>query len=639
VLGWLGSSACVESEPGQVDARVGDGQVHVPADGSLDAGVPEASVLDARVGDGQTGSDADASPDARVPQPSLDSGAVVPDEDGGPQPSSICNAGTWMALAPDLRGCDLSDANLRAADLSGADLRGADLNDADLTIANLNGADLRGADLRDARLHHTSLVGADLAGADLSGAWLYYGDLRGARTFDLHECPTEPGLDQIEHQRNWTCVLQPANGRYLLQTDGVDLRGADLTGVELSEISRAVQAYDLIACPATVPSADWTCQLQPGNGRYALLGPEVSLVGADLGGMHLAGEQLTGARAYDVICPATLPGAAWACIPQPATGRSVLVAPGVSLVGGDLTGADLSGVDLSSADVTGARMRNLTACPSALPNADTSCIAQSATLGFVLLGPNLDLSGIDLSGMDLTGVNLIGADLAGVDFTGADLTGARLFNLVACPAQLPSSSWKCALQGYGGYAIGGPGVSLFEANVSYADLSGADLSGADMQGVHAFLANFRDANLSGADMSASPRFADLTLSNFSGATLNGATLRDADLHECDFTGAGLSNADLAHSSLRSSNLSGADLTGADLTNAVAFDLVACPAALPNTDWTCVAQPAVGRHFLLGPYADLRGANLSSAVLTVPWPTGVYTDATTLCPNASLGPCF
>ncbi|EOW2384548.1 pentapeptide repeat-containing protein, partial [Cronobacter malonaticus] len=44
-----------------------------------------------------------------------------------------------------LRGADLSDANL-----SDANLRGADLSDADLSDANLRGADLRGADLSDA---------------------------------------------------------------------------------------------------------------------------------------------------------------------------------------------------------------------------------------------------------------------------------------------------------------------------------------------------------------------------------------------------------------------------------------------------------------------------------------------------------
>ena len=67
----------------------------------------------------------------------------------------------------DLRGADLRGANLSDADLRGANLRGADLSDADLRGANLRGADLRGADLSDADLRGADLSDADLRGADL----------------------------------------------------------------------------------------------------------------------------------------------------------------------------------------------------------------------------------------------------------------------------------------------------------------------------------------------------------------------------------------------------------------------------------------------------------------------------------------
>ena len=76
-----------------------------------------------------------------------------------------------------LRGADLSGANLRGADLSGAylsgaNLRGADLSGAYLSDADLSGANLRGADLRDADLSDAYLSGANLRGANLSGAYL-----------------------------------------------------------------------------------------------------------------------------------------------------------------------------------------------------------------------------------------------------------------------------------------------------------------------------------------------------------------------------------------------------------------------------------------------------------------------------------
>ena len=72
-------------------------------------------------------------------------------------------------------------ADLRGADLSYADLRGANLRD-----ANLSYADLRGANLRD----------ADLRGANLSGANLRYADLENVQydestTFFALQCPEE----------------------------------------------------------------------------------------------------------------------------------------------------------------------------------------------------------------------------------------------------------------------------------------------------------------------------------------------------------------------------------------------------------------------------------------------------------------
>ena len=76
----------------------------------------------------------------------------------------------------DLSDADLSDADLRGADLSDADLRDADLRGADLSDADLRGADLRGADLRGADLRGADLRGADLSDADLRGAAIYYSD-------------------------------------------------------------------------------------------------------------------------------------------------------------------------------------------------------------------------------------------------------------------------------------------------------------------------------------------------------------------------------------------------------------------------------------------------------------------------------
>ncbi|HHT6317589.1 TPA: pentapeptide repeat-containing protein [Listeria monocytogenes] len=72
---------------------------------------------------------------------------------------------------------NLSYADLRRADLSGANLRGANLSYADLRRADLSGANLRGANLRRANLSYADLRRADLSGANLRVANLSYADL------------------------------------------------------------------------------------------------------------------------------------------------------------------------------------------------------------------------------------------------------------------------------------------------------------------------------------------------------------------------------------------------------------------------------------------------------------------------------
>ena len=71
----------------------------------------------------------------------------------------------WLNGYENGEKADLSDVNLRCANLSGADLRYANLR-----CANLRGADLSGADLHGADLGSATLSGADLRGANLSGA-------------------------------------------------------------------------------------------------------------------------------------------------------------------------------------------------------------------------------------------------------------------------------------------------------------------------------------------------------------------------------------------------------------------------------------------------------------------------------------
>jgi hypothetical protein len=82
----------------------------------------------------------------------------------------------------DLRGVHLAEANLtdtqvRHANLARAWMPGIDLSRSDLELTDLGGANLQGANLQGAQLREASLQGTNLHGARLEGA-----DLRGAQS-------------------------------------------------------------------------------------------------------------------------------------------------------------------------------------------------------------------------------------------------------------------------------------------------------------------------------------------------------------------------------------------------------------------------------------------------------------------------
>ena len=132
--------------------------------------------------------------------------------------ADLSNANLWGAnlRGANLRGADLSNANLRDADLRGADLsnanlwganlRGADLSNANLWGANLRGANLRGADLSNANLRDADLRGADLSNANLWGANLRDADLSGA-DLDYSCCPLWCGSLHFKADKRLACQL------------------------------------------------------------------------------------------------------------------------------------------------------------------------------------------------------------------------------------------------------------------------------------------------------------------------------------------------------------------------------------------------------------------------------------------------
>lgn len=142
----------------------------------------------------------------------------------------------------DLRGTNLTGANLDATNFSGAylaaanlyvaDFRGADLHEADFTAAylistrftdaDLHGATFTFANLSGAYLDRANLSRANLEGADLSDAYLDGTDLRGAHLSGV----------KLKWTRFYRADFRGTDLQMMdfdeAKLDGADLRGADL---------------------------------------------------------------------------------------------------------------------------------------------------------------------------------------------------------------------------------------------------------------------------------------------------------------------------------------------------------------------------------------------------------------------------
>lgn len=114
----------------------------------------------------------------------------------------------------DLTNTDLRGANLERANLSGADLRGANLEGANLSGAHLNRAQLEGVNLSEVRLNRAyleranlgaaNLEGAQLHGAHLKRAYLVFARLKGAYLYKAHLSETHLEGAHLEEANDLT---------------------------------------------------------------------------------------------------------------------------------------------------------------------------------------------------------------------------------------------------------------------------------------------------------------------------------------------------------------------------------------------------------------------------------------------------
>lgn len=244
----------------------------------------------------------------------------------------------------DLRGADLSGANLAKAELQKADLRGAKLvaavlNGAKLRDADLSGANLAGANLGEAMLQYASLAGAFLGKARLGGARLWKADLSRAR---LEGADLDKSDLSFADLRGADLRHASANRAYLslARADGstrfpFSHEEAIRRGVIFDEPKAGT--FRLIPRPGYVACIDQTgtygtndaVGLTRGDGQCA------DLMGADLHSARLGGADLQGANLTEAhLANADLHGARldWA-----------------DLYRADFRGADLTGATLTHA--------------------------------------------------------------------------------------------------------------------------------------------------------------------------------------------------------------------------------------------------------------------------------------------------
>jgi uncharacterized protein YjbI with pentapeptide repeats len=393
-----------------------------------------------------------------------------------------------IAERMNLRGRNLSEAELVGAylcesDFGGAKLSRANLFGADLTGCDLHEADLSKADLRGVQLKRANLERANLTAADIRDGFIIVRDKDG--NFSYHN-----------NQRQGAVI-----------TDS-KFNNADLTNAKMSRVFG--------------PRTDLTGCIM----RGAVL-READLSNSDLSGVVLTGADLTNANLSNCILHgATLSGA---------------LLDNTNLEGADLTASNFGTKDLARVDTSKAVLPvNIDSLEKSIQQIFVDHLEWLKSEGRG--GAQADFERVNLASLNAPGVNLsagrlglsilrdakltggyfqmadfssafmancdlVASKLQGAKFDKATMTGAKLRDADLSPMPVDSMNqrnWNTRLR---------------ETNLSAADLRGANLAKADLSGSTLRRADLRDANL---------KEAILLDCDFSGADLRGANVEGAD---------------------------------------------------------------------------------------------------------------
>lgn len=205
--------------------------------------------------------------------------------------------------------------------------------------------------------------------------------------------------------------------------DGQDLRGLDLSGCDLSEMSfvGANLAYSDLQGVALIAS-----NLTDANLCYCNL-TGAKLIAANLKQANLSHANLLHANLLTAICFRTDLSSV-DLRDHDLRGQDLREA---NLSGADLRNQNLEGLDMQGAKLIGTKMDNVNLRDTNLNKSNLSDVDLSSCRieGVSLKGANLsnaNLSGLDLSGFNLSGVNFKGADLRSANLTKANLDSAIL---------------------------------------------------------------------------------------------------------------------------------------------------------------------------------------------------------------------
>ena len=554
-----------------------------------------------------------------------------------------------------LEGANLEGANLYGAVLKNANLTNANLNNANLDSANLYGATLKGATMTgilpvdkkfrlpflpdgyevfERNIITTSSLSTvvneilkQIVGRKVPS------DLKGTTvTFQYHQDSKYPSKENRYQTFLNDVIITVRKGSVIKRKSFKELTSADLSNKNLTKFN----FKDINLRGANLTNTNLT------NANLI----NTNLIDTNLTNTNLTNVNLKSIKSGNITFDKGKP-------PKLPTNYKLIngyiIGPDVTLIGANLTNMNLTNMNLK-----GIKFDKISFDKGKPPKLPTNL----KLINRYIIGPGVNLSGVDLTNMNLRGIDLTNANLEGAVLTNANLrgtlgttlsqlsiltptpddatlTGVKSGNITFDKRKPPKLPYNYKL--INGYIIG-PSVNLIGARLEGANLEGANLKGANMEGtvfsgttkwifpeknppegpLNFLVANLENANLTNANLkNASLERVNLKNANLKSADLNNSNLKRVNLYFADLTNANLTNVTLNYSSI-----TGAIFTNANLKNIksenITFDIYERLPILP-TGYKFIDEKnglKEGDQYIIGPGADLTGVNFTDNLSTV-----------------------